>query len=395
MSQIVTTRTSERPVQSTATATANIRIERIVAGGYGLARHEGRVLLVPMTAPGDLVEVALPNKGPRSELVRVIEPGPDRIQPICQHFGECGGCDLMHLSYEAQSVAKLEIVSDAMRRIGGAIELPGLAMVPNPEPFGSRSRGNWRPTGGERAGYVRRGSHEVIPIEHCPILDPALEAERSALRISAPAQGLSNGAATSIRANGQPAPALVFAVAGERFLASAEVFFQATTALLDDFVARVVHEAARGGPDLVLELFSGIGLFTIPLARRVGHIVSVESDAKAVAFAHRNAAEAGVTNATIAEASVELWLARGRSNFQPDVVVVDPPRVGLSAKVAERLMALAPARLVYVSCDPATFARDARKLVEAGYRIAAWTAFDLFPQTHHVELVGRFERTDH
>ncbi len=395
MSQIARVRTSELVMRTTVTATVRVRIERIVAGGYGLARHEGRVLLVPMTAPGDLVEVTPPDKGPRTELVRIIEPGSDRVQPLCQHYGECGGCDLMHLSYDAQLAAKAELVTDAMRRLGGAADLPELTIVANPKPFGSRTRATWRPTDDATAGYVRRGSHEVIRIAHCPTLDPALEEKRLELRIAGSTQALTNGAGTSIATNGEPGAELEFSVAGERLRASAEVFFQASTAILDAFVGQVVEQASSGEPEFVLELYAGIGLFTVPLARRVGRIETVESGNASVALANQNVANAGLANVRIHRATVERWLAQRRVEARPEVVVVDPPRVGLGAPVVERLIAMAPTRLVYVSCDPATFARDARRFADAGYELTTWTAFDLFPQTHHVELVARFERTDH
>ena len=235
----------------------------------------------------------------------------------------------------------------------------------------------------------------MVPINHCPILDPALEAERIALRITTPAQGLTNGDATSMALDGGSAPEIEFTVSGERIRASADVFFQATSALLGDFVARMTLEAVTGRPDSVLELYAGIGLFTLPLARLVGRIETVESSTKAVAIARNNVRLAGLANVRVHQATVERWLRQRRFEPVPDVVVVDPPRAGLSDQVTARLVALAPRRLVYVSCDPATFARDSRKLVRASYRIVSWTAFDLFPQTHHVELVARFEHTAH
>ena len=380
-------------MKSTEASPINVRIERIVAGGLGLGRYEGRVLLVPMSAPGDIVEVRLPPKGPRAKLIRIIEPGPGRVQPACQHYGVCGGCDLMHLSYEAQLDAKRDLVLDAMRRIGGDLELPTLDVIPSPKPFGSRSRATWRPAADRSAGYVRSGSHDVIQITHCPILEPALEGARAKLRITDPTHALTNGRDISIAKVSLPATEIEFQVAGERIRTSADAFFQASTSLLDQFVRHVVDLAAVGRPRLVYELYAGIGLFTLPLARLGAEVETVESGGVATRFARENAAAAGLSNVHVHESTVEPWLARQQR--RPDVVVVDPPRVGLSSAVIRGLVELAPDRLVYVSCDPATFARDARALVDAGHWIRSWTAFDLFPQTHHAELVALFERTDH
>lgn len=395
MSQIAPPRTSERPVHSTTRATVEVRIDRIVAGGYGLGRRDGKVLLVPLTAPGDLVEVTVPAKGSRADLVRLIEPGPDRSQPPCQHYGQCGGCDLMHLSYEAQLVAKADLAVEVMRRIGGFGDTPELTVLPNPMPFGSRVRATWRPADDGSAGYLRRGSRDVVQIGSCPILDPLLEETRLSLRIELETRGLTNGASTSLADGGGRGADIEFTVAGERFRASAHVFFQASMAILDEFVSQVVAEASRGEPADVLELYAGIGLLTVPLSRRVGRIEAVESSSRAVSFARGNLAMAGRTNVTMHEATAERWLQRRRRSRRLDVVLVDPPRTGLSGVVAERLIELAPSRLVYVSCDPATFARDARKVADSGYRLTTWTGFDLFPQTHHLEHVAAFERTDH
>jgi 23S rRNA (uracil1939-C5)-methyltransferase len=374
-------------------ATVAVRIERVVAGGSGLGRYEGRVVLVPMTAPGDFVEARLSANGPRAELIQVIEHGPNRVQPACQHYGECGGCDLMHLSYEAQLTAKGDLVLDAMRRIYGDLELPFLDVVSNPKPFGSRSRATWRPAMDGSAGYVRRASHEVFQVAHCPVLDPALEAARAEIRTTNQVRGLTNGRDISMAKDGLPAAEIEFKVAGERLWTSADAFFQACTSLLVQFVRHVVDLAGTGKPRIVYELYAGIGLFTLPLARRAAGVETVESGSVAVRYARMNVAAAGLTNVDVHESTAERWLAR-QQRRRPDVILVDPPRVGLSTAVTRGLIALGADRLVYVSCDPATFARDARVFVDAGFRIESWAAFDLFPQTHHVELVASFVRTD-
>jgi 23S rRNA (uracil1939-C5)-methyltransferase len=193
--------------------------------------------------------------------------------------------------------------------------------------------------------------------------------------------------------DGLPATEIEFKVAGERLRTSADAFFQACTSLLVQFVRHVVDLAGTGKPRIVYELYAGIGLFTLPLARRAAGVETVESGSVAVRYARMNVAAAGLTNVDVHESTAERWLAR-QQRRRPDVILVDPPRVGLSTAVTRGLIALGADRLVYVSCDPATFARDARVFVDAGFRIESWAAFDLFPQTHHVELVASFVRTD-
>jgi 23S rRNA (uracil1939-C5)-methyltransferase len=381
---------------SSVPGTATVTIERVVAGGFGLARHGGRVLLVPLTAPGDVVEIELPPRGPRADLRKVVTPGPDRVEPACAHYGECGGCDLMHLGYPAQVRAKVAMVVETIERIGGRDLLASVSDVPikdNPLPLGSRIRATWQPTRSDCAGYFRRGSHEVIEIDDCPILDPALEAQRKLIGIGTRTTSLTNGRSMSISVSGKAADTIEFTVADEIICGSADAFFQASLALLDQFVRYVVQHGARGSPERVLELYSGIGLFTVPLARLVGEIDAVESSELAVEFARKNVERASLRNVNCYAAPAERWLRNQlRREYGPETVLVDPPRAGLSDRVVAGILTMAPGRIVYVSCDPATFARDARRIVGNGYRMTEVTVFDLFPQTHHVELVAAFQR---
>ena len=379
----------------TTSDTAMVTIERIVAGGFGLARLEGRVLLVPLTAPGDRVEVVLPERGSRARLISVVEPGPDRIEPPCCHYGQCGGCDLMHVAYPAQVRAKQAYVEETISRIGGndlLISAQGIEIVPNPSPLASRIRATWQPTGSGRAGYYRRGSHDVIEIRDCPVLDPELEKLRRSLRIATRTTGLTDGSAVSLTDPGTEATEVEFEIAGEKIRTTAYAFFQANAALIDTFARYVVELTAQGAPARVLELYSGVGLFTVPLARVVGRVEAIESSPIAVELARENVQRADLQNVQIHLASAEQFLAGFESaGWQPDAILVDPPRAGLSEQVLNAVVAIAPGRLVYVSCDPATFARDARRLADAGFRLRGIKAFDLFPQTHHVELVTEFE----
>ena len=384
-------------MSDTALSTATITIERLVAGGFGLGRHEGKVLLVPLTAPGDEVEVELPERGAKTRLVRIVTPGPDRIEPPCRHFGVCGGCDLMQLSYPAQVRAKLEMVVETIERIGGrdllsVVDAAGI--VANPQPLHSRIRASWQPTATGTAGYFRRGSHEVTGIDDCPILDPALEAVLSELRISDRVHGLTNGTVVSLAAAQGSAELIEFEVADARILASADTFFQASGGLLDRFVRHVVHLAGQGQPKYAVELYSGIGLFTVPLASHVGQIDAVESSESAVELARRNVQRNCLRNVDFHAESAERWIARHVSKGpRPETIVVDPPRTGVSEVVLNGVLRIESNRIVYVSCDPATFARDARRIVDAGYRMMSLTVFDLFPQTHHTETVAAFDRS--
>ena len=179
---------------------------------------------------------------------------------------------------------------------------------------------------------------------------------------------------------------------GWRILASADAFFQASAGLLDRFVRHVVHLAGLGRPTYAVELYSGIGLFTVPLASHVGQIDAVEASESAVELARRNVQRNCLRNVDFHAESAERWIARHvRKSPRPETIVVDPPRIGLSDVVLSGTISIEPNRIVYVSCDPATFARDARRIVDTGYRMMSLTVFDLFPQTHHTETVAAFD----
>jgi 23S rRNA (uracil1939-C5)-methyltransferase len=380
--------TADGPVQGGETAT--VTIEKIVTGGLGLARLHGRVLLAPLTAPGDVVEVTVPERGSTARLVEMISPGPDRQSPPCAHYGICGGCDLMHLTYDAQLRVKLESTLETIERIGGApLNDAEVEIVANPAPLHSRVRATWRPAPDGRLGYLRQGSHDVVAIDNCVIIDPALERVRMSVSGVGPIQALTNGADVSVAAGRGGAQEIEFNVLGESIVASADSFFQASRALLDQFVGYIVDVTEPQPGDSLLELFSGIGLLTVPLARRSGPIDAVESSAAAVALSRRNLARSGLENAMVHHSLVESWLRRSGKRVYPSVVL-DPPRTVLGRPVVHWLTDALPARITYVSCDPATFARDARLLVSGGYRLRSLRLFDLFPQTHHVELVAAF-----
>ena len=367
-----------------------VTVERLLPGGVGLARVEGRSVLLAGTAPGDVVEVR--TEGNRASVLRIVEPSPDRVVPICQDLGPCGGCDLMHLAYPAQLAAKRGILEDCLRRIGKLGVWPDIQLVGSPDEFAYRWRASFHVAGDGSLGYKSRRSNTVVPIRQCHILYPALEAWRAGFdardipagtRVSA----MTDGHGISVAA-GSPADTLTVPIGQERYLASADGFFQANGSLVEQLVAEVVRMAAVGGTDRVLDLYAGAGLFTMPLARQAASVVAVESDRGATALLRRQVAELTTTSIEIREQRVEHALARRGERIRPDIVVLDPPRAGAGSEVVGRIAELRPSRVVMVSCDPATFARDIKTFVERGYNLRELTLLDMFPQTHHLEVVG-------
>lgn len=379
-----------------------VAIERLAAGGEGIAHApDGRVVFVPATAPGDRARVRVVEthaKWLRAELVAVETPGPGRVEPRCALVGRCGGCAWQHLDYETQRRAKAAILRDALERIGG-LALPGEVEVAASPPFGYRGRARIGTARGV-VGYRRLRSHALEPTAACPVLVPALEAALARLAAAPPARAgeieLAAGDDGHVRAWGPGGLLLGDAglaiAAGDRHIqVSPGVFFQGNARLRRALLDAVL--GAAGGGARALELCAGAGFFTLGLADRFAEVMAVESSPPAVRDLRKNVAAAGVGNVRIECAPLEGLLAGGPArDFAPEAIVVDPPRTGLGADVAEAIAALGAARLVYVSCAPPTLARDVAVLVQRGLRLASLRGFDLFPQTPHVEAVAVLTR---
>jgi 23S rRNA (uracil1939-C5)-methyltransferase len=378
-----------------------LSIDSLAAGGEGVGRDTGgRVVFVPFAAPGDRLRVRVVEahaRFARAEIEAILSPGASRVSPRCRVFGDCGGCAWQHVAYPAQLAAKRAILRDALERIGG-LAPPPIELMPSPAPYGYRGRARLVAQGG-CVGFRRRRSHEPCPIASCPLLAPPLDAAlaelagRPALADGEWELALGGDGAVRTSALAQPDPdaRVAIAAAGERIELSPGVFAQAN-ALLHDALARCVVEAAGAGGE-ALELFAGAGFFTLALARRFARVVAVESDARAVADLTRNLAAAGLRHVRALEARSETLLADARSQrVAPEVVVLDPPRGGVGARASRDLARLPARRVVHVSCDPATLARDLRELAARGFALARVVAFDLFPQTPHVEAVAVLER---
>lgn len=379
-----------------------LRIESLAAGGDGVGHApDGRVVFVPFTAPGDRVRVAIGARRARwmrGEVVELLEPGPGRSDPLCAVFGVCGGCDWQHLAYPAQVEAKRAILRDAIERLARLPVPRRFAFHASPQPYGYRSRARVAAERG-RVGFRRRRSHAVCATSRCPVLVPALDGPLASLAARPPAP---NGEWELTAGSGgehcvAPLPVrdsaswVEIEVLGERLRVSAGSFVQANEALREP-LARCVVEAAGSGA-LCLELFSGAGLFTLPLARSFARVVAVESQPRAVADLEDNLSSSAVPHVEIVAQTVEDAFASGAlAALRPDAVVLDPPRSGLEEPARGELARLGAPRVVYVSCDPATLARDVAVLADRGYELESLDGFDLFPQTAHVEAVAVLRR---
>ena len=377
-------------------------IERLAAGGDGVARAaDGRVVFVPWTAPGDRVRARVVLARKRflhASLLEVLRPGADRVEPPCAAFGRCGGCSWQHLSYPAQLAAKREILRDALLRIGHLALPEAPAFLGSPDPYAYRSRARLVMQAG-RLGYRRAHSQALCPVEACPVLAPPLQQELSRLVRDPPAEargeweiavGDEGGVRGCVPGPGS-GPRLRLHTPGGPLGVSPGVFFQANRTLRGELARRVVEAAGTG--ELALELYAGAGFFSLALARRFTHLLVVESSAAAVQDLRANLSDARLADVEVHEEDVLRALQRRRvRDCSPDCVVLDPPRGGLSTAGALALAKLRPPRVVYVSCDPATLARDLALLVAEGLALESVEGFDLFPHTPHVEALAVLQR---
>ncbi|MEP7326218.1 MAG: TRAM domain-containing protein [Gemmatimonadota bacterium] len=419
----IRTRSASGPI------TDPVRVLRIAAGGDGVARlPDGRTAFVPRTAPGDLVEIRLVHEARRfvrAEPLRVLEPGADRIEPPCPHYTRdaCGGCQIQHLVPAAQLSAKQSIVGESLRRLG-KLELADPFVVPAERAWEYRTRITLAPGHGARLGlhrYDRPG--EVFDLDRCLITEPSLMRLWTVLKkhrkwlpsdlvhlvlrldreggrhVVAETRGDRVWDAARLAAAlarvGEPAVLWWQPEGGAaRVLAGDSTYpatvFEQVNPVMGDLVRSFALEQlgeVRGRQ--AWDLFAGIGESTIELARRGAAVDAVESDPRAVAEASQRMEKLGLGDSQVRciSGKAEEVIARLRP---PEIVLANPPRVGMDPRLCAAILERRPRRMVYISCDPATLARDLAGL-GTGYRVSTVQGFDLFPQTAHVEVVAVLE----
>ena len=375
-----------------------VRIEKLVAGGEGLARWDGVPIFVPRSAPGDLAKVRITERRPdygRAEIEEILEPGPARRPDPYPELSPTGICDLQHIKDEVQPLLKAAAVRETLERLGGIQVVPENTELIAGAPWGYRLRTqlhtNVDPmTNGVRVGYYARGTKELIPITRCALLVPELEEYLPVLQSQLTAGGpnridvaVGDGGEVTVSPNipGLPHGEVALQVGDLSYAFDARTFFQGHRELLPRLVQAVVGDWEG---ETAYDLYGGVGLFALALARRYRKVVTVEGDTQSARYARMNARRNKLTNVEVVARAVETWIPELPEGA--DRVVVDPPRGGLSPKVPRILLERKPKRLTYLSCHPATLARDLRLLKQA-YRIEKISLIDLFPQTGHMEAL--------
>lgn len=373
--------------------------DRLAFGGFAVGRHDGMAVFVPFAAPGERVRAtitAIEKNHAKARLEQVLQASPHRREPRCKHFRDCGGCQFQHLDYATQLAAKSEFVRDALVRTGG-FDWPEPIVVHHADEWGYRSRTQLKVLG-RHLGFHRAFTNEVVDVEQCPVLAPELEAALVPLRqlvASLPKDKVpyqvdgacgSDGAAFAPDMPGVRKDLVVHDVLGFRYLVEPESFFQGNRHLVADLVRGAVGDE-RG--ELAFDLYAGVGLFSLPLSRQFTRVIAVEDERRAATLGRVNVKHNTRDNVVYHRLTTEHFLRDNQE--RPDLVLMDPPRLG-AKQVIPQLLQLGAARMVYVSCDPNTLARDLRSLCDGGYEIERVEGYDMFPQTYHVECVARLRR---
>ncbi len=390
-------------------------MEKLVYGGDGLGRLDGQVIFAPFVLPGERIRAEAQQEKPgllRARMLEVLEPAPERVAAPCPYFGRCGGCHYQHAPYEYQLAAKRDILREELRRLG-KIEPPEEIGVVAAEPFGYRNRAQFHIENG-RLGYRELRSHKLCAIDQCPISSPRINEligilngmlrDRRWPRFVRSIEAFTDEDRVQINVleTERPVARRFFEWCAEsipglvdgpidyagQFRVSGNSFFQVNRFLLERLVETAV-DGAQG--ESALDLYAGVGLFSLALARRFHQVTAVESGAAAVRDLQFNAERAELRNIRAEQRTTENFLAS--LERAPDFMLLDPPRAGLGKTVVRRLAELRPREMSVVACDPATLARDLAALTAAGYTITRMALVDLFPQTYHLETVVRLAAT--
>jgi 23S rRNA (uracil1939-C5)-methyltransferase len=355
-----------------------LEIEKLVYGGWGLARTEDGVVFVPRTAPGDIVEAVVTQKKRDysvAQMVRLLEPSGWRRQPSCPNYETAGCCHWQHIRYERQLEIKEGIVRETLQRLIHMPWIKPIAVISGPDQH-YRMRAVFHVTPRGELGFVREKSHIVVPIRECSALAPELNAflQQSHGRFST--REVAAVSTSSVE------------VLGIRYRVAPDTFFQANRFLLGPFAEEVVSQTEPSGCQ-ILELYCGSGFFSLQLARQAARVTGVEAEARAVRQAIDNACQNEIGRVEFLQSRTDAFL--DTTQVRPDVIVLNPPRAGAGTRNAERMARLGARRIVYVSCNPATFAREAAILWRSGYELERLTMVDQFPNTYHIEIIGTFD----
>lgn len=378
-------------------------VESIAAGGAGILRWQGKTVFVDFTAPGDHVTAVIREENEswaRASLREIHEASPLRVESPCTYYGRCGGCSLQHIEYQVQLNIKQHIIGQHFTRIGSIQNLPAIDIVPS-EPYGYRNRMQFhrlaKPKAGQsRVGLKQKASDVVLPIEDCPIADRGI---REALqnRDLIPVPALDRFTVYSYLSTFLQEGRLqrgTVRLLGAALHLDVTVFFQSNAQVLESLLREVIDLAHRANQALpAADLYCGVGTFAYFLQDIFPQIDLMEENPKALALAKENLSNSKARFFSVNDDHWSKRAAQNRQEHQYGFMVLDPPRQGLSASLRDFLTQSGPPLVAYVSCDPATQARDCKVLTQAGYTLEKLTMYDFYPQTAHMESLAVLRRT--
>ncbi len=420
-----------------------VLIEAVAFRGYGVGRVSSKVVFVPYTVTGDRAWIKIieeKKKYSMGRLIQIVDPSPWRVNPPCPYFGTCGGCQWQHIDYRFQGELKETILRETLERIGKIRDLPPMDVTLSTRSYGYRVRVQLN-VSGQTLGYFRERSQEIVDIDHCPISDPLVnqmirqlrgewtafsEMERIEINVSRDEgkgvfilhplawnrdsedsarkffqnhpilKGIAIVARNGLKRLGDSS--LNFTVSLDRsrekrtlgFRASPLSFFQVNPDQNRRLIETVLEFSEMRKNETLLDLYAGIGNFTLPLAPEASMVTGVEENRTAIEDARFNAQENGIKNCDFVHGKAEKVLKN--PSKRPDEVILDPPRTGCKT-ILDQVVGLKPKRIIYVSCEPTTFSRDIRLFAQNGYSLQRLGLIDMFPQTYHMEVIGLLKQS--
>ena len=377
-----------------------IKIESIAFGGEGVGRIDNFVVFVPFAAPGDELEIEITGqkkKFARGKILKIRKPSPMRAMPLCRYYENCGGCCYQHLEYERQLEIKKKQVAEAFLKIGKIASPPVLEPIASPKIYHYRGKAQYHAevvSKGWEIGFLDISGGKLVDIERCEIMEETINEKLSHLRENKQLRSNTDAQLTIWSDFFVDVPckkeSIVRAVKEKSFLVPRDGFFQANLYLTDQLVDQVCRLAATNEINTIVDAYCGSGLFSIFLAPYAENVIGIEISEKSVKYAQINAENAGVKNVKFVHGDIEKVL---QEKFLPpgnkiDLMVLDPPRIGCEKAVLKAMAAWQPQKIIYISCNPATQARDVKYLNECGYDLRSLLPMDMFPQTEHIEVIG-------
>jgi 23S rRNA (uracil1939-C5)-methyltransferase len=381
-----------------------MKLDRVAYGGSALGRIEGVVVFVPFGVDGDEVTIEITEVKKnycRARIKEILVPSPARVEAKCPYFTICGGCQYQHISYEHQLELKERQVAESFERIGKVQSPPVGKIIPSPLAYNYRGKAEFHIDSDEkgelRVGFIDEGGAFPVDIERCEIVDETINDAVKSLRADIALGKRTIGETRNIfwsQNDFLAAPLILRTVKGKEFRIPYSGFFQTNLSLVDQFVDTVLTMGDFDSSNTVSDCYCGSGLFSLFLAPRVKRIIGIEGDGQSVKCARANLRDHELTNAKFFKGDVEKILRENviKKKVPVDAVLLDPPRIGCARKVLDAITKIGPAKIVYVSCDPVTQARDIRYLIEKGFSLRLLQPIDMFPQTKHIEVIALIER---